>query len=150
LFFDIGTDRVLVTVFSDCPGKVAVGPELTSPELFLDLGTSFEYFTSCETLDHLDHLGHAVGGHRLDQEMDMVFVCTDFQKLDLVAFFDIQAYVFEYLVNGLVKDYFSVLGREYQVIDQYTDIMPLVYIFASIHISIVLRRKRRGIEPEVN
>lgn len=38
LFFGIITNRVLVTVFPDCPGKVAISPELRSPKLFLDLG----------------------------------------------------------------------------------------------------------------
>lgn len=149
LFFDIITNRVLVTVFPDCPSKVAVSPELRSPKLFLDLGASLEDLTGSETFDHSHHLGDTIGGHGLDQEVDMVLISTNFQKLDLVALFDIQAYLFEHLVNGFVKEHFPVLGREYQVIDQYSDIMALVYVFACIHIPIVLRRKRRGIIPEV-
>src|SRR3989304_5940035 len=39
----------------------------------------------------------------------------------------------------------SVLGRKYQMIYQYRNIMTLMYIFAHIYI---LRRKRRGIQPE--
>jgi hypothetical protein len=118
LFFDIITNRVLVTVFPGCPGKEVVSAELRSPKLFLDLGAPFEDLTGSKTFDHSHHLVYTRGGYGLDQEADMVLISTDLQKLDLVALFDIQDYIFEYLVNGFVKDHFPVLGREYQVIDQ--------------------------------
>jgi len=42
LFLDRVTDRVYIIVFPDCTGYGAVAPELTSPELFCDLGAPFE------------------------------------------------------------------------------------------------------------
>ena len=65
-------------------------------------------------------------------------------ELDPVALFDIKTYVFEYLIDGLVKDYSPILGRQNQVIDQYGNIMTLVYVFACIHLPIVLRRSLWG------
>jgi len=131
----------------DRTGKGAVAPEFSTPELFLDLGTAFEQLTSGKVFNHGNHLADAIGGNGLDQKMDVVFICLDFQELDLVSLFDVQTDLFENLIYVLVEDDFPILGREDQMVDQNSDIIALVSVFAGTHIPLVLRRKRRGIKP---
>jgi len=76
----------------------------------------------------------------------MVLIRAYLQKLQLVALLNFYAHVFHCFINAWVKYRTSVFGRKYQMVYEYRNIMTFVDIFAHIDI---LRRKRRGIQPEV-
>ena len=59
----------------------------------------------------------------------MVFVSPYFQKLYLIAFFDIQTNIFKFMFYRLIKHRSSVLRWKYQVIQQDCNIVTLMNIF---------------------
>ena len=75
----------------------------------------------------------------------MIFICTNFQEFQLVSFFYVQTDFLHNLVRMIIEYCTPLFGRKYQMVYQYHYIMILMYVFA--HIAI-LRRKRRGIQPQ--
>ena len=71
--------------------------------------------------------------------MNMILVCSNFQKLHLVALRNFKAYLFQYFINLLVKHNPAVLRRKTQVARQYRYVMtlwtysliPKVYFYAA-------------------
>ena len=146
LLFDIVGYRVLIAMFPYGTCKISIRPELSTPELFLYLGTPPEYFPGSYAFDYRYCPCYAIGGNGLHEKMHMILICTDLQKFHLVAFLNLYAYLFHYFIYVLVEYRTSVLCREYQMVDKYRNIMTFMYIFAHLHI---VRRKRRGIQPEM-
>ena len=145
LAHDVAGNRIFVSMLPYAAGVISVSPEFSTPELFLHFGALPEYLPSSETLDGRDNLRHTVCWNRLDKEVHMIIICTDLKKFYLKAFLNLYADFLHRLIHSLVKNRASVLRRKYQVIYEYSNIMAFMYIIA--HISI-LRRKRRGIQPE--
>ena len=146
LLFDIVRDRILIAVFPYGTCKIPVRPEFSSPKLFFYLGTSLEYFPCCNAFDCRYDPCHTIRWNRLHEEMHMVLIRAYLQKLQLVALLNFYAHVFHCFINAWVKYRTSVFGRKYQMVYEYRNIMTFVDIFAHIDI---LRRNRRGIQPEV-
>ena len=146
LLFDIVRDRILIAVFPYGTCKIPVRPEFSSPKLFFYLGTPLEYFPCCNAFDCRYDPCHTIRWNRLYKEMHMVLIRAYLQKLQLVALLNFYAHVFHCFINAWVKYRTSVFGRKYQMVYEYRNIMTLVDIFAHIDI---LRRKRRGIQPEL-
>ena len=144
LISDVLCNAAFISMSADCGGKVSIRPKFAAPQLLLDMRTPFEYLACRQTLDQGDNLSHAVGRNRLNQEVNMVFICTYFQKLQLVALFNFKTNLLNFLIHQIIEYHTTVFRRKYQMIQQYRYIVTLMYVFA--HMSI-LRRKRRGIEP---
>jgi hypothetical protein len=62
--------------------------------------------------------------------MDVILVCPNFQKDNLVPFSDFQADFFESGINLLAKHDTPVFGWTHQMVDQHGDIVALMDIFA--------------------
>ena len=73
--------------------------------------------------------------------MDVVFIRSNLQKLDLIPLLYPKAHLFENIIYIIVKHRPSVLRRKYQVVQQFSDVMTLVDVLA--HPS-RLRPKGRG------
>ena len=137
--------RLFVSVLAHCAGEVPVRPKLATPQFLPHLRTAFENLSGRYAFDHRHNLCHAVSGNRLHQKMNVIFVRSNFQKLDLVPLFDSKARLFEYLVNLFIDYSPSVLRRKHDVVQQYRDVVTLVYVFAHPR---RLRPKGRGIDPQ--
>ena len=110
--------------------KRAFRPKFSTPQLLLHRRHPLKNLSGGQTFDHPDHFRWTRAGHRLDQEMPMIFVCANLSKGDLIAFGDVQADVFAHRVDLRVKDDTSILGRTHDVVDQCRDIVPLMTIVA--------------------
>ena len=75
----------------------------------------------------------------------MIPIHSNFQKLDLVALFNLQANRLHNSVHLLIKHGSPICCGENKMVQQDGNIMTSVYIFAH---SPMLRRKRRGIHPQ--
>src|SRR3954468_9274361 len=144
LLLDIGADGPLVAQPADGAGEIAVAPELPTPKLFLHAGAPPEDLPRGEALDDHHQLGHAVGRHRLHQEVHMIPVRADLEKLELIAGLKLQAHFPQHLVDQAIDHHPPILGREHQVVEQHRDVVTLVDIAAHPQ---PLRRKRRGMQP---
>jgi len=142
---DVASNRILVSMLPYAAGVITVSPEFSTPKLFLHFGALPEYLPSSEALDGRDNLRHTVCWNGLDKEMHVIIICADLKKFYLVAFLNLYTDFLHRLIHSIVKNRTSVLRRKYQVIYEYRNIMAFMYIIA--HTSI-LRRKRRGIQPE--
>ena len=145
LVFDIFSDRILIAMFPNCARKITVRPEFASPQLPFYLGATPEHFPRSEAFYHSYNLHHAICRNRLHQEMDMILICAYLQKFHLIALLDVQADILQNVINMIIKYCTPVLGRKYQMVYQYRYVMALMYVFAHI---CILRRKRRGIQPQ--
>ena len=90
-------------------------------------------------------LRHAVCRDRLHEKMHVILIGTNLQEFHLVAFLNVHAHIFHHFIHVPVEDCTSVFRRKYEMVYEYRNIMAFMYIFAHLHI---LRRKRRGIQPE--
>ena len=145
LLFDVLPDRIFVAMFSDGSCVVSICPEFAAPKLLLHVGTTPEYFSCGQAFYHRNNIGHTVPRYRLHQKMNMVLICSNFQELQLISFLDLQADSFQLLIHRFIKHNASVFRWKHQMVYQHSHIVAFMYIFA--HIAI-LRRKRRGIQPQ--
>ena len=72
-------------MFANRARKIAVRPKLTAPQLFLHLRTTTKNLSRRQAFHHPHDLCHAVGRHRLNQKMDVIFIRAYLQKLHLVT-----------------------------------------------------------------
>jgi hypothetical protein len=145
LLFDIVRDRMLTAVFPYGTCKIPVCPEFPSPKLLSYLRTPPEYFSCRNAFDRRYAFYHTIRWDRLHQKMYMILIYPYLQELHLIALLNFHTHVFQCFVHPLVEYRTSVVCRKDQMVYEYRNIMTLVDIFAHKDI---LRRKRRGIQPE--
>jgi len=63
LVFDVSSNHLLISVFTDRTRKITVSPKLTAPQSLLHQGTTPEYLTSRQAFDECNDFGHAVRRH---------------------------------------------------------------------------------------
>ena len=144
LLFDISGHGSLAAVFTYRARKISICPKLPSPELLLNLRTTFEDLPCRKALDGRDYLCNTVRWNGLHEEMHVVLVRADLKEFHLISVLNLYAYLFHHRIDVLVEYSTSVLCGKDQMIYEHRDVMALVYILAHIKI---LRRKRRGIQP---
>ena len=142
---NILSDRILIAMFPNCARKITVRPEFASPQLPFYLRATAEHFSCSEALYHSYDLRHAIRRNRLHQKMHMVLIRTYLQKFYLIALLDVQTDILHNVIDMIIKHCTPILGRKYQMVYQYSYVMTLMYVFAHI---CILRRKRRGIQPQ--
>ena len=146
LLLDVFGNCILAPMFANSAGKIPIGPEFSSPELLLHLRAPFEDLPCGKALNRGYYLGHGVDWDGLHEKMHVVLVRADLQEFHLVPVFYLYTYLFHYRIHILVEDGTPVLCGKNQMVYKYRDIMALMEVFA--HLT-TLRRKRRGIQPEV-
>jgi len=65
--------------------------------------------------------------------MNMIFVCPNFKKMNLVPLFILQTNIFQCHVYNLTHYYSSVLRWTNIMVQQYRNIMRFMYVFALAH-----------------
>ena len=145
LVFDIVGDGILIAMFSNSSSKVAVRPEFASPQLLFHFRTTPEHLSCGKAFYDRYDFCYAIGWNGLNQEMHMILICTNLQEFQLVSLLYVQTDFLHNLVHMIIKYCTPIFGRKYQMVYQYRYVMTLMYVFAHIDI---LRRKRRGIQPQ--
>jgi hypothetical protein len=77
--------------------------------------------------------------------MDMVFICSNLQKLNLIPLLNFQTHFFERLVYFLINHYPAILGWKHQMVEQDRNVMTFMDILTH---PCILRPKGRGIYPK--
>jgi hypothetical protein len=145
LLFHIIRDRVLIAMFPYGTCKIPIRPEFSSPKLFPYLRTPLEHFPCRNAFDRRYDFCHTIRRDRLHEEMYMILIYPYLQKLHLIALLNFHTHAFQCFIHTSVEYRTSVFRRKYQMVYQHRNIMTFVDIFAHKDI---LRRKRRGIQPE--
>ena len=88
--------------------------KIATPQLLSGMGTTFEYLAFCQALYQGDNLNHAVGWNRLYREMNMVFMSSYFQKLQLVALCNFLTNHIYFLIYQIIEYHTTVFRWKYQ------------------------------------
>ena len=83
--------------------KVSISPKLSTPKLLLHLRMLLEYLFGCQTFHCRYDLGRALRWNALYQEMNMVFVNSNFQKDNVVPFRYFKTDIFQTFINFLAE-----------------------------------------------
>ena len=123
-------DHAFVAVFPDRAGEISVGPEFPAPQLFFDLGAVSEDFSCGNAFDHRDEFRDCVRGNALDEEMNMILIRADLEKVHLIPLFYLKACFLYDTVNLCVNDCPTVLCRKDDVVQENGDIVAFVDVSA--------------------
>lgn len=115
---DVALDFLFAPSAADCADVVAVGPEFSAPEVLLNLRHPGEYLSGGNALDGPHDLRRTVWRYRLDKEMNVIFVGTNFEKCNIIPVGYLQTDRFEDLIHFRGEDCPSVLCRTDQMVEQ--------------------------------
>ena len=121
VLFSLVVDIFSYDVLSVLEGGVGVeprGPELPSPQHPLDLGALFEEFSADVALDVLNDTAGGSCGDGLDEEMDVVFISADFEKVDVEAGLYFKTDFLERLRHTIGEHVPSIFDGTDKVIDE--------------------------------
>jgi hypothetical protein len=138
---NVALDFLFASLTTDGADVVSVGPELSAPKGLLDLGHPGEHLSRSDALDGPHDLGGAVGRYRLDEEMDVIFVGTDFEEYHLIPVCDLHADRLEQFIHLRGKDRSSVLCWTNEMVEQDRYIVTSMDMFT--HASEYIIRKAR-------
>ena len=125
LVLDVSLDDLLVGILAYRVHIETTGPEVATPEKLLDCRVFVEDVFGGETFDDLNNFGWGKDRNALDEEMDMIHVCPDFDKAKFVAGLDFQADLFQGFFHGFGKGFSSVFHRTDQVVEEEGFVMAL-------------------------
>ena len=98
LILDIVSDDFFIGVLSDSIEIAASRPEVSTPKHSFDIRMYFEYLLGSDTLDGCYHTGGRHSGNGLKEEVNMILVCSYFDKMYFIALSNGKAGVFEGLL----------------------------------------------------
>ena len=127
---------LFASISADCVHIVTICPEFATPQFAFHFWCSFEDFAGCQTLHDPDDLGRTIGRYRLDEKMNMILICPDFDELDLISLGDLETDLLQNLIYFLIKHHSSIPGRTDIMIDQHRYMVALPYQLT--HSSILL------------
>ena len=118
LLLNILLDHGFVAVLAHRVEIEAAGPELAAPEEFLDFPMLSEDLSGGDALDRAHHLGGEDIRDALDQEVGMVVIQANLDKVDFIAFGDAETGGFQGFGNSLGDGLSAILDREDRVVQE--------------------------------
>ena len=119
-------DNGFVAILTDGIDVVAAGPQAASPQDCTDVWMCLEERFGREALDDLHHPGREECWDTLGEEVDMVFIGSDLDKVDFVPLGDFQAGRFQSLFPVLIQNFPSVLDGADDMIEHEILVVTLV------------------------
>ena len=138
---DIALDFPFASMTTNGADVVSVRPELSAPEVLLDLGYSGEDLSSSNALNGSDNLRGAVRRYRLNEEVHMILVCADLEEDHVIPVCYLQTNRLECLIHFPRENRSSVLRRADKMIEQDRDIVTSMNMFT--HTSEYITRTAR-------
>src|ERR1017187_5525252 len=123
---DILGDHLLAPMLSHRVDEETLAPELSSPQLFLNLRSFREHLARNHALYRPHNARRTIGRNRLDQKVRMVPVQPHFQKNDLPPLLDLNARRLQHFVHPLTHHHPAIFRGTDQVIHQHRYIVTLV------------------------
>ena len=129
LFLYILADNIFIAAFAYCIYVLSIGPKFSTPQILFDWWDSTKYFACCYAFYSAYYFCGTIRRHRLDQKVNMVLVCSYLHKMHLVTFRYVNTNIFQYLVNFVWQNYFSVFAWADYMIQQHWNVMALMDIY---------------------
>ncbi len=112
-------------------------PECAAPEELLEFRVTIEDFPCCDAFDGAGDLGGREQRNGLDEEMNVIFIRTDFDEDDFVVLSDCPTDVFQRFLDWFCEDLLSVFDGADQMVEEKRDIVGFPLMLA--HGSMLLR-----------
>ena len=113
----------LKSKLADRVHKIFVCPKFPAPQLFLYSGVNLKYLSRCYAFYNRYYRCGTPSGNRLNQKMNVAFIRSYLQKMNLVSLLYFQTNILQGLINLFVEDNSTIFCRTNKMIQQYTDIM---------------------------
>ena len=133
LIMNISRNTCLVLKLADCVDKISICPKFPSPKFGLHFRMFFKYLFCYNTFQNRDDVRCTHFGNRLNQKMNMIFVCPDLQKVYLISLLNLNADFLQCLIYCFAEYHSAIFGRTYKMIQQYRNIMRFMNVFAFAH-----------------
>ncbi len=121
---------MFVAVLANRVYIIAFCPELSTPQLLFDFGMLCKDSFRRDAFDCLDDASRREVGNGLDEEMDVVLICSDFMKSDLVPLLDTEAHVLQRLCDLWCEYVPSILRWADEVVQEERFVVTLQDVFA--------------------
>ena len=95
---------------------------------------SFMHFSGSDAFDCANDFCWREGGYGLDEEVDMVIICSYFYEVYLVSLFYAPADVFKCVFCFFGKDLLSVFNRTDEVVKNERDVVRFFNVLTHVHI----------------
>src|SRR5256885_1634090 len=116
LFMNIFLNYLFVCILSNRANIVPVSPKLPSPQLLFYFWMKTEKFPCSNTFYHLNYRFWRHHRNALHQKMNMIFICSNLQKMYLKPAFNIFAYLNQTLFNICRQNTSPIFYRTNQMI----------------------------------
>lgn len=126
---DILLDLFFVTMQAHGVDVVSCCPEFATPEELLDFRVFQENLFCGDTLGDLGDLGGQHYRDRLDQKVNMVFVGSNLNKVQVIRWCKFNANFLECLFYWLCEDFPAILCRTNQMVRHTANIASFPYVF---------------------
>ena len=122
LFANVLFNGFAIATIADRANVVAIGPELSTPELRAHLG-KLEAGLGGKTFDESDDLSTGVFWKELAEDVDVILVKSDVMNIDSEAFLESLEHVFDCVDHLGFQDSSAILDRELDVVVALGDIV---------------------------
>lgn len=123
IFCALGLHICLYGIFiSMTPNRIDIvsfGPKLPTPKLLFHFWVKLENLFGSDTLDSLDYLAWTLRWNALYQKMNMIFVGSNFNELNLIPLRYLKANILQRQVNCFAEHNPSIFGRTYKVVEKH-------------------------------
>ena len=144
---NVALDFSFASVAADGADVIPVRPEFPAPEVLLDCGYPEENLASRDAFNRPDNLCRAIGRDGLHEEMDMVAICADLDKHEIIPHCNLQTDISERPVH-FGREYRSpILGGAHDMIQQARNVMATMNMLAHTPEYIISTRQAAGNEP---
>ena len=116
LLSHIALDNAPIPPLADCCKIETIAPELSAPQVFLELGKSGEEFSGCDAFEYPNHICATKFWWKGSENMDMIFITADLFKVDVVALSDFPRNLFNRERDIIAKQRFAVFDGKNDVI----------------------------------
>jgi hypothetical protein len=131
LVLDVLPYCFLVPVFANGIHIVPAGPEVASPEHFLDLGVKAEHLFGSNAFRGFHDLSWRHHGYGLNEEVNMILICSDFDVIQFVALLDFVTDILESLFVLFCEYLPAIFCRANEVIKKKSDVVAFVNVLAA-------------------
>jgi hypothetical protein len=135
MVFNIVSNHLCSHFVTNCPDKITIFPEFSSPKLFLHLRMLMKYNAGTDALQHSYHLGNRVPWWKAQKDMNMVFCYLKGIYLKIVILGNLLKGLFHSLSNIIPQNPFSVFRSPYQMIFRIVDRMRSSFQFHAVNIA---------------
>ena len=133
LVSNIFRDTRFISKFTNRIHKISICPKFATPQFLFYFRMFLEYFSRNYTFYHPDYLACTHFGNRLNQKMNMIFVCPNLKKMNLISLLNLKTDFFHRHINCFTNYNLSIFRWTNIMIQQNRYVMRFMYVLTFTH-----------------